>query len=311
MKKTVHYYKMDLELTTFKDIKGKETAVKKAIPETEIIKIFQDVQRKLTGNSIRLPYDDKNVFIELLHIDERYAFGKLSNNQDSSTFQIRDEKTQQSSPLPVNPGQSIEIFTYYLISFDTGIISFIFGLSAPRINRLQSVAKLCANPTLNGYSVLITPVPRKNIVDVIKRKSIVGRLTYTYTLPSDDVLSQFLPMEKFDEIDLKQIKHHRITVELKAERNKSFFKDNNVLGVVVDNIHKTFKDRLKSLKVEAKDNDEQLKNYDLLEQNFTYQIDIDINELAPDTIRHELVQSYEKYEDELKTYVRATTQKKE
>ena len=143
----VSFYKLILE----RRINGNATVSSNAQNE-EYFHILYDRMRLLeSGNkAIEVPIGESPYVIEVISYDSHQVFAKIGRQNSTDTVALRDQTTLETENVPMRESQSLELYTYFLLDFGTGILSYIGIGGVPKISAIRSLF----DNNLLEYSIL-------------------------------------------------------------------------------------------------------------------------------------------------------------
>lgn len=243
--------------------------------------------------------------IEVISYEEHRAFIKIGQQNPSNTVALRDRTTLETESVPMRESQLLELYTFCLIDFETGIVSYIGINGAPRISAVRNLFDQGIDRGEN-VSPHLAAIMTNDILDVLVKKHIISKLSVTVAVPEDQILSDIgLDRESFDSI--RNIKTKMVTYKLVGRRNKNIFSSSGKLAELIASIKMKYGDNLKGLNANAKDQGEKSQSYDLMQYNFTKTVVLgkeDSGLLIDDDFKEALLQTYTRYKDELLKYCR-------
>ncbi len=248
---------------------------------------------------------NSNYVVEVISYSNHRVFLKIGQQNSANTVALRDRNTLESEDVPMRDSQLLELFTFCLIDFETGIVSYIGINGAPRIS---AVRKMFDNSLLKERNIHATlaAILTEDILDYLLGKSIIGGITVKVAVPSDEVLSdKGESAMTFDA--LRNVKTSTATYNITGKRNKSIFATSSKLAKWIADLKLKYGDNIQALSVRAKDKGEKSQVYDLLQYNFTKTVsmgDADSSTLGVNDFKEALINTYEKYKDELLRYSR-------
>ncbi len=243
--------------------------------------------------------------IEVIEYDNHMAFLKIGQQNYANTVALKDEKTLETEKVPMTKTQLLELFTFCLIDFKTGIVSYIGINGAPKISAIRSLFNNILIKEKNIYTVLAS-ILTNDIIEIITRKNIISKLVITYAVPSDDVLSNDIGLLPKDFDELQNIKTITASYDIQGTRNKNIFSSGNAIKKIVASVKEKHGDNLKSINVNAKDFEEDSQPYNLLHYCFTKKVNLGgdnhIN-LAEEDFKKVLKTTYDTNKDDLLRYI--------
>ena len=271
-------------------------------------KIIYENKMRALGNGHRVTnvaISDGNDFVEVLDYSEHHAFLQIGQPNPANTVALRDKVTLETENVPMSANQLLEWFTYCYIDFTTCIVSYISISGAPRVSTLRN---LFDNTFLHegGMTTKLAAIMTRDVLETLVKKSTISKLTITVAVPEDQILSD-IGLHKPQFAEMKNIRTRTATYKIVGRRNKSLFKDSNLLEKAIEAIKTKFGGELKGLSANAKDANEKSEEYDLLQENFTKTVKFerdDIETLAPNDFKKILVETYSANKFDLVRYSR-------
>lgn len=307
IKRKVSFYLLSVK--KYEEDRTRRVMLEKDLKPEKIEKIFEEIlsdkMRTLANahKAVNVTTKSNKYVVEVIEYKDHFAFLRIGQQNDANTVALRDQNTLESENVPMKDGQLLELFTYCLIDFTTGIISYIGINGAPRISAIQSMFNLYdQEKTVAAIAAIMT----SDVFATLARKKIISKISLTVALPNDSVLSDVgVSPDDFDNI--RHIKTSTATYNIVAPRNKNIFSSSGYLVNLMENVKEKFGDKLKSMSVNAKDDDETSQSYDLLEYNLTKTVFLgedDSSKLTENDFESALKNTYNTYKEELKSYIR-------
>lgn len=307
MKRKVSFYKMSLEKYTL--LEGKNTVQKEILSNEKLFwyfkKLYEEKMTPLSNNNraINVRTSSGYYVVEFVEFDEKHAYMKIGKQNPSDTVALRDTKTLETEIVPMSESQLLELFTYCLLDFETGIISYIGINGAPRISAIKS---LFINSFYKEEKVeaKLAAIITDDVLQILLHKNIISKLTLTVAVPDDKVLSDVGVDERNFDL-LQNVKTTTATYKLVAPRNKNIFESSSKLAELIASIRGKFGDRVLGITANAKDFKENSQTYDLLHYSFTKTVVLNNEEGEPLNEKHfkkALMSTFMLYKDELLRY---------
>lgn len=228
------------------------------------------INRELNEHKcIRITEEDngKSEVLEIIKEDEDYIFARLGRMRDIHQFHLRNTKTFKPDPIDKNDDQEIEIFTYLLIDRKDFIISYLKEQSAPSIQRLGNVITQVFKS--NGFFGEISSITIEDALPLISKKDEIGTINYRVSIPPEG--SKYFNQEYtgLTEKEYEQLSNQKsieFEIKLVANRSKDSFEGNrNGFSDIIKKITRF----AKSVKVKAKNKDEYMQEYKIVDSPFT------------------------------------------
>ena len=258
-------------------------------------KIIYENKMRALGNGHKVTdvaISDGNDFVEVLDYSEHHAFLQIGQPNPANTVALRDKVTLETENVPMSANQLLEWFTYCYIDFTTCIVSYISISGAPRVSTLRN---LFDNTFLHegGMTTKLAAIMTRDVLETLVKKSTISKLTITVAVPEDQILSD-IGLNKPQFAEMKNVRTRTATYKIVGRRNKSLFKDSNLLEKAIEAIKTKFGGELKGLSANAK-------------ENFTKTVKFerdDIETLAPNDFKKILVETYSANKFDLVRYSR-------
>lgn len=307
-KRKVSFYRLSLGK---KEIPPGATKVKQLNNdeiETWFKLIYSDHMQELSDRhkAININSSSGKYVIEVVSYEDHRAFLKIGQQNPSNTVALRDRSTLETEAVPMNSNQLLELYTFCLIDFVTGIVSYIGINGAPRISAVRNMFDQILykeHSIVAQLAVILT----NDILDVLIHKHIISKVSITVAIPEDQILSDIgVDLENFDAI--RNLHTQTAQYSLVGKRNRNIFSASDKLAELIASIKMKFGDQLKGLSANAKDQDEKSQTYDLLQYSFTKTVVLgqeDEELLQLDDFMNALVSTYDQYKDELLKYCRS------
>ena len=305
----VSFYRLSLEKQTL--LPGTNTVQVKQLSDSDIEAYFQRIcaeKMQALANehkAMNITVSSTQYVIEVISYEEHRAFIKIGQQNPSNTVALRDRTTLETESVPMKESQLLELYTFCLIDFETGIVSYIGINGAPRISAIRNLFDQGIDRE-EKVSAHLAAIMTNDILDILVKKHIISKLTVTVAVPEDQILSDIgLDRESFDSV--RNVKTRMVTYKLVGRRNKNIFSSSGKLAEMIASIKMKYGDNLKGLSANAKDFNEKSQPYDLLQYNFTKTVILGREDsvlLTLDDFKDALVQTYTLYKNELLKYSR-------
>lgn len=312
-----YYYKINLKRN--KDEKGKK------IEETLGVEELKNTLKKIIGEEKSIILNEsKKIKLDILHKgnlldtlteeessfdDCDYIFCRMGKPKDIANVGERDESNLTIELLKKKEGKSLEIFTYFYLFFDLGVIIYLNEQSAPNIKEFSQIKKIEKNE--NTY-ISIVPIVSDDVIDVISKKQNIKKIEYTLSLPSDEILGYNgvgLSESEFDKI--RDDTEMQFSISLNASRKrkgKTIFNNsvtetfkNSFFGKIIE------KESLKKIKCTAMNDDEKVKEYNMLDDKLCQKVELKYKTEEGDfrrkEIQVELLKIYNDEKKDIKKYI--------
>lgn len=301
-KRKVSFFRLILE----KQLEGQREVLSREQNEEYFQQIYNSKMISLENGSraIDVITNGNTYVIEVVEYANHQVFAKIGKQNGADTVALRDQHTLESEEVPMTDTQALELYTYFLLDFETGIISYIGIGGIPKISAIRGLFDF--NLLESSITSRIAAIMTRDILDTVMRKRVISKFEVTVAVPNDTVLTEYLANPgDFD--DLCNVQARTATYKIVANRNKNFLRNNDRLGNLVASISEKFGDKLLKLSVRAKDDGENAQSYNLLEYCFTKTVPLGTKDqvvLKQQDYRDALYLTYNRNKDELQRYIR-------
>lgn len=304
----VSFYRLILEKYTL--LSDSNVTQVKPLSNKEIEKKFKQIYEEQLillpngAKAVKIDTAKSDYVIEVIEYKNKKAFIKIGQENEARTVAIRNSVTLESKDVPMTSDQLLELFTFCLIDFETGIISYIGINGAPKLSAIKGLFNNFLAETEHIFSDLAA-ILTSDVLNLLARKHTISKMSLTVAIPSDQVLNDIgVDEDTFHEIG--EFKTKTATYNLVAKRNKNIFESNNNLIDLVEKLKQKFGDNIVDLTVNAKDLDENSETYDVMQYNFTKTVILNENNknLTTNDFKDALISTYNNNKDELILYSR-------
>ncbi len=304
IQRKVSFYYLSQERTG-DDGKKQEVALSKI--EANFQHIYNKMNVLSNGHHAeKILYNNVNFVVEVIQYDvnNHLAFISIGYQNHANTAALRDQSTLELSAVPMTPSQKLELFTYCLIDFSTGVVSHISLTNAPRIGALRTMFD---HYLLHDFktSCSISAIMSSDVINMIKNKR-ASKITVSVAVPNDSTLSDRIGVGKAAFDKLLNIQKVGYTYTLTSKRLRNIFNSPTDVGKVVTAIKEEHGSELQSLKINAKGDGEEPQVYDLLQQCLTKKVAFDVEDissLTPEDFRVSITTCYNTNKDDLIKYI--------
>ena len=298
----VSFYKLILE----KRIAGNSTTLNNEQNEEYFHILYGKMKPLESGNkAIEVSVGEIPYVIEVISYDLHQVFAKIGRQNSADTVALRDQATLETEDVPMRESQSLELYTYFLLDFATGILSYIGIGGVPKISAIRSLF----DNNLSEYSISsrIVSIMTHDILNTVVRKKTISRFEVSVAIPNDSILSDHIGISKEHFDDIYNVKDRTVTFKITSCRNKSFFHNSTKLRDLVTSFIDKFGNQLTAISVNAKDDGEKSQTYNILEYCFTKTVPLGQNDqsiLTENDYYLALFNTYNSNRDELCQYIR-------
>lgn len=307
-KRKVSFYRIGIEHERILPNKQKKCS---DITKEEIQKFFMSLYENKMQNigngrkAISIRTLRRQVILEVMKVQNSIVFAKIGQENTANTVGLRDSETLKTENVPMTANQQLELFTYCLIDFATGIISYIGINGAPKISAIKY---LFADYLGDNYTVYLDSILTDDILTQLVNKSKIGGIRYSVALPPDEILNDSLSLGRNEFDEYRNINRATAEYVITAKRNKNIFVSSSYLSNVISAVQEKFGDHVKSIRVKAKNDNEKMQEYNLFEYNFSKIVDLetdkDVSLLDESDFYSALKTTYDLSKSEIMRYIR-------
>ncbi len=236
-------------------------------------------------------------YYDFIYFSEDETFIKIGKVNENTTIEKRNKDTLESGPIEVNENEQLDKIIYYYMDFKTGIASI---LNADGVGYGTAIKKLIMGKyNKNNLQVTFANIISKNIIEMVMNKDVIGTIEYSYAVPNDDILCDDLNVNRnfFNNIENK--KALILSCRIPIQRNKSAFKNHNELLTTMNHISREH-ELLKTFVVNAKNNGEKMKGFNLLKYRFKESIECENQDFSDYESIYQLIKNtYKKRKNEI------------
>lgn len=299
MKRKVSFYL----LTVNKDSDEKNVPVKEAFEY-----IYNNKLKNITDNSkaTELRGATTTYVAQIIDMDTDLVFIKIGRQHPSNTIALRDIDTLETDNVVMRQRQKLEVYTICLLDLSTGILSYIGMSGAPRATVVRELFlqydKDGEKPVVR-LAAIITP----DVLKKISNKGIISSIEYTVAVPPDQILNEKLGVSEKDFDNLRNVKTSTTVYNIKASKGKSLFSKPGKFEQAVRNIMGRTGDDLIKIVIGAKNPEESVQHFDLMENAFTKSFVInqtDLDNISENELIKLLRNIYAECKEEAMAYIR-------
>lgn len=241
---TVYFHKLDIVKDKIDPLTGLLDGVIKSRNST----IKSILLNQFVDTPIQLQSKPSYVMLDVLSVgkydgsevdelsESDYVFCRIGKRKDLKDMTTRNLLDLSTSDIRIDPHKEFEIFTYFLISLDSSIITFLNSAAAPAVNYLTNL------PTNfgDGKRIVLNFIADRNAMAQLKKKKIINEIEITFAVPGNSVLASDLfnlnesAYESFKAgteftvtLKAKAKVHHSVFKSQKAQRFLNWAKDSN------------------------------------------------------------------------------------
>lgn len=273
MSKKVNFYTVDL-FHSSTDAKCDYKKVKELMVEI----IEKNAVKQEECWTIDLTRDnDLHYIADVFEYEHNHLFMRLSCQKPSGTYIYRDYTT--NIPEGVLDGSSeekegIEVYTYALLDYETGIMSIVNQQSAPNYKVFRHFFTMYKRQ----YYIEFIPIPNANGIERIYKANEprISQVEVEVPIPNAAVLQHMFGWDTKDILDL-QGNQLKATLRLSSlERRVITSSVEETIGLL--DCIKTGITEYSKARVRAKAEGIKTQDYSFFDENFTYKVDIPLYE---------------------------------
>lgn len=294
MEKNIYFYL--LSITEEKE-ENKKT-ITTQLSNHAVYELFSNiyVDSKKVGNYKSYVLEGQ-YYYDFIYFSEDETFIKIGKVNENTTIEKRNKDTLESGPIEVNENEQLDKIIYYYMDFKTGIASI---LNADGVGYGTAIKKLIMGKyNKNNLQVTFANIISKNIIEMVMNKDVIGTIEYSYAVPNDDILSNDLNVNRnfFNNIENK--KALVLSCRIPIQRNKSAFRNHNELLTTMNRVSSEH-EILKTFVVNAKNNGEKMKGFNLLKYRFKESIECENQDFSDYESIYQLIKNtYKKRKNEI------------
>ena len=267
----IHFYSLVVERQRL--IKTQNEVKSSVLSLEEIKKIFETKYKEMpllsNGNrTVNIKKYNDQYTIDIVEYSNDKAIIKIGQKSPNNTVEIINEVTMETNDVPLSDNQHLQTYTLCEIDFSTGIVSFIWIASAPKISALKFLFSIFSTES-EYINVHFPSIVSVDMIKKLSTKNLISKVEFEVAVPQDNILSDSLGISEKDFNALKDIKYQTTRLKLVGERNKSIFASPNNFMEFINVIISNNKGKLKFLNVSAKNYGEKTQVYNVLEYDFT------------------------------------------
>ena len=275
----ISFYRISLEEHGY--IKRRNTTRINELSNSKTEELFNEVYNQMT--ILKNEHRARNVctinndyVIEAYEYSNHILVARIGQQNTADTVALRDYETLESEDVPMSANQLLELYTFFIIDFETGILSYIGLNGAPKLSAIKQLFDdvLSDRCIVAKLSVIMTD----DVLGLLTRKDTISKITLSVAIPDDEILSEVVGLSKKHFDLLGNVKTKTATIKLVANKNKNVLKSSNELGTFIERIKEKYGDSVQHINVNAKNNDEKTQTYDLMNYNFTKKVEIGRND---------------------------------
>lgn len=291
----------------------------KEIPYSRLRRIYREIfnnncVNNETCRALSLSNNEDQITLDIITENDEYLFCRVGKRKDDNSMLLRDYDTYNSDDV-LTPEDArtkgVEIFTYFLLNYNSGIFSIVSTQSAPSERIINNIV---ANYN-EEYRTEIMNIPNtETVTSLYEPGSYVSKVILRLPIPNAQYLEDVLELEESEILSIVQDDIRELTLEIKGEPRRPLTADDSKVKKLVKTALNV-KDEYNKAVIRGRAPDDKTQDYDLKAQVFSYPIDIrvyyienreriyyTIEELANEYYEN-LLEAYTKNENQLKSLV--------
>lgn len=218
-----------------------------------------------------------HTMVDVLYLTDEYCYCRASQQKPTGAYTERSYTTKISKGLLNGKAEDeagIEIHSYFLISFVTGIVEAIITQGAPKE---KVISNIFAVHTSN-YSVEMIPIPNPSGAQSIYGKEglVISKLAFETVRPDPTILNGILGVQGSELLAQSIEDNIKIQVCLVADsRCEKLIQDSTIANGMIRTIEgmKRAGNYTKAL-LRGKYEDKKTRDYSFFDENFSYPVDV-------------------------------------
>lgn len=234
-------------------------------------------ERECTNNdgikTMTINCQKENISLDILKEDGEYLFGRVSKPKDSSYALIRDNETKRCENVLTEEDilrKNLEICTYFLLDYTTGIIGYITGKSAPTVYSLTNIVNQYDANYFMTIDCILNP---ESVNALISAGTEIGRIKYTYRVPNVEILS-YLGLNREQIVALGETDVQEIELVIKSEPRKPLAKGHPIIQTLINAFRNLPNNVKETVNFIGKTETTATQSYKFEEQNIIFSIDV-------------------------------------
>lgn len=269
----------------------------------EIRNFFENVYLELETNEDGYKFKYFETFdryiIEYIELNKSDMFVRIGKETPENIIGKRNHDTGKLASIELEKRETIEAYTYLFVDFENCVMSFLNLSGAPS----RVVFEKYLNSIEQTILLNCTPITTNKILEKIINKSILGTIEYSYCTPKENVLKD-IPGVSDSVLDSFNINKSTISVSLAPPRSKSIAKRMKELLRLKDDLEQNHGDDLKRISLNARDEDETMVTYNLLDYKFNSYAYFDmISTLNEKNFKEIILKTYKEHKADLSSYI--------
>lgn len=280
--KRVHYYK--IKLKRFLNNADYTYELKKVLQN--IFSNYCTIINNGVAKTLTLRYMNEDVSLDILQDEQNWCFGRVGKDKDPSYVIIRDNNTKDFEYVLNNKSllkKSLESCTYFLLNYQTGIISFIIGKDAPHVNVLTNIV----NQYDKNYTMFIENIINPESVNkLFTPGAMLSKVKFTFKTPNIEILKE-AGLNREQITALSNMDVGEIDIIVKNRPHRYLTKNHKIISGLVNKMEKLPEKVKSGVKFTGRTSKTNSQDFSFNEENLIYNVEI-VNEKKGDGVRRKL-----------------------
>ncbi|MCI6831057.1 MAG: hypothetical protein MR896_03085 [Clostridiales bacterium] len=211
---------------------------------------------------------------DIFDYNDSFLFMRLSAQKPTGSYLHRNYSTNIPNELleGISEDQEgIEIYTYVLLNYQTGILAYLSQKGAPSV----SVLNYFFGKYNNSFSLKLTKIPNSRGIELIYNtpESHISQIEIEVPVPSADMLQSVFHWDQNDILDAQTMENLKFTVRLSADKRKMVTQTDQETQRIIDII----KEKLpfyRKAKLRAKAKNIKTREFNFFEDYYNYPVEI-------------------------------------
>lgn len=238
--------------------------------------IFENVfQHKcVENNGIKtMMLSEGKVSLDILFNTDLYLFARVGRKKDSSDAIIRDNQTKKYEYVLAGEdllNKTLEICTYFLLDYTTGVVGFIIGKAAPSVQSLINIVNENYDEYIMKVDNIVSP---ESVRALMNPGSSIGKIKYKFRVPNVDILKH-VGLDREQITSLYNTDIYEVELVIKNQPRRNITEDDNKISDIINKfaaLPQAIKD---TLAIHGKTRNSSSQDYSFDENEIVYSIDV-------------------------------------
>ncbi|MCR6516450.1 hypothetical protein M4I33_16460 [Clostridium sp. LY3-2] len=216
-----------------------------------------------------LQIQNGEVSLDILVNNNDYLFARVGKETEHYNILKRDTTTFRAEPVIRNEdiNSILQVCTYFLLDYNTGIVGFVFGKSAPTPNALTNIVMDYDSKHSINISRIASP---ESVRSLLKPGSELKKVKYIMRTPNIEILEA---LNIKDSLKQKMIEMDKQEIEIIIKnKNKSMFPTFEETKGFIEDIFSA--NEKEDISLFGNSGSSRQKEFKFLEQDISYPIEI-------------------------------------